>query len=53
MNHVQRGDVIVLLAQNEEKRVGELDELGDVVPPAAVGHANGLRTVRIVHRLAR
>lgn len=43
--------MVVLLTENEEERVGELDELGDEVPPAASRHSHCLGIVRIVHRL--
>lgn len=41
VNDVKCGDVLVLLAQNEEERVKELGELGYVVPPANVDHLKG------------
>lgn len=37
--HMQDGDLVVVLAQDEEERVHELDELGEVVPPE---HADDL-----------
>lgn len=37
--HVQDGDLVVVLAEDEEEGVHELDELGEVVPPQ---HADDL-----------
>lgn len=51
MDDVEIGDVIVLLPQHEEERVRELDELGEVVPPAAARHAHRYRIVRVIDRL--
>lgn len=38
VDDVQGGHVLVLLPQDEEQRVEELGELGDVVPPARSRH---------------
>lgn len=36
MVHVQERQLIVFLAQNEEERIGELQHLGEVVPPDGI-----------------
>lgn len=40
VDHVQRGHVLVLLAQYKEQSVRELRELAEVVPPACIRHLN-------------
>ena len=42
VDDVQCGDVLVLLPEDEEQGVKELCELGEEVPPAGVGHPQGL-----------
>lgn len=38
VDDMQRGHMFGFLAQNEEQRIEEFGELGNVVPPAGVGH---------------
>lgn len=38
MNDVERRHVTVLLPQDEEERIEEFREFGEVVPPARPGH---------------
>ena len=52
VDNVEGGDVVVLLAQDEEECVEELGKLGEVVPPCGVGHANRQWVVRGVQGLA-
>ena len=43
VDDVQGAHVVVLLPHDEEEGVKELGELGEVVPPGGVGHAEGAR----------
>lgn len=52
MHNVQKRDMFILFAQNEENRVEELGELGEIIPPAGVHHPNGQWIIGIIHRLA-
>ena len=52
VDDVQQRNVLVFLAQDEEERVEELGELGEVVPPGGVRHPHGHGVLRVVHRLA-
>lgn len=47
VDDVQGGHLVVPLAHDEEERVKELGELGEEVPPTAVGHSQSLRTVPV------
>lgn len=49
MYHVKCRDMLILLSQQKEQRVKELGELGDVIPPAGLGHSKAFG--RIVDRL--
>ena len=51
MNHMQGGEMTKLLASNKEDGVGQINELGEVVPPGQVESSLGERTVRVVNRL--
>ena len=51
--HVQEGQLIVLSPQDEEDRVQQLQNLGEVVEPEGRGDAHWPRARGVVHGLAR
>jgi len=53
VDHVQIGDLIVLLAQHEEDRVQKLGQLAEKVPPAHLHNDELIGIVRVINRLER
>lgn len=51
VNNVQQRNMLILFAKNEEKRIKELGELGEVIPPTSVDHSDGHIVKGIVNGL--
>lgn len=46
MTNMEEGNVVVFLMHNEEYRVYEVDELGEIVPVGSMHHPDGFWFVR-------
>jgi len=51
VDNVQQGNMLIFLAKNEEKRIEEFGELGEVIPPTSVDHSDSHFVKGIVNGL--